>query len=445
MEVKKNTLAAADILLLQQQLRAKLSLTELGYFLVNSSHKISPYQIGIFYHNFQGNKGIQAISGLPMPIKTAPFHIWLQALFKHIVQQNYSAPQPIKTETIPANLSTQWQDFLPTELLWLPLINAEGDTLGGLLLARADPWQVDEVRIFQYWSGAIAHAVELLAYRKKSIFKTISRIKSLLVFASILGLAWAAFLPVSLSILAQTEVVAKNPTIIRAPIEGVIAKVLAKPNTSVKSAELLITLDDTRLKSRLNVAVQELEISKAEYRRAEQVAVTDRTAAAEIPILAAKIQQNNAEVAYVNSLLNRVKIHANTTGIAIIPDAYELEGKPVKLGERLLIIATPEAAELEMWLAVGDSITLPEHAKIELFLNVNPETSYPANLNYVNFQAEMSPEGLFAFRARANFTATNQLPRIGLRGVAKIYGAQVPVYYYLLRRPYAAIRQWLGL
>jgi multidrug efflux pump subunit AcrA (membrane-fusion protein) len=233
--------------------------------------------------------------------------------------------------------------------------------------------------------------------------------------------------------------------VVRAPLEGVIDKVYAQPNKTVAKEALLMTLDDTPLKSRLDVAQQELEIAKAEYRRSEQASVLDAKAATEMPMLAARIAQREAEVAYIDTLLKRIIIRANHAGIAIIHDAYELEGKPVKLGERLLTIAQPNQAELEMWLAVGDSIDLPDAAEVKLFLNVAPETPYPAVLRYVNFQAEMSPEGLFAFRVRADFPDPQQLPRVGLRGTAKIYGKQVPLYYYVFRRPYAAARQWLGL
>ena len=253
------------------------------------------------------------------------------------------------------------------------------------------------------------------------------------------------FIPVSISVLAPAEVVPKNPIVVRAPLEGVIDKVFALPNTTVAKNMLLVTLDDTPLKSRLDVAQQELEIAKAEYRRTEQVSVLDRKASAEIPMLSARIQQREAEVAYVNTLLKRINIRAEQAGIAIIHDAYELEGKPVKLGERLLTIAKPRQAELEMWLAVGDSISLSDQATVELFLNVAPETPYTAVLRYVNFQAEMSPEGVFAYRTRADFLANEEIPRIGLRGTAKIYGKKVPLYYYLFRRPVAVARQWLGL
>lgn len=446
---KKNNLAIADILLLQQQLRSKVTLAELGYFLVNDTQKIAPYQIAVFYRHFRSHKKIEAISGIPTPIKEAPFYIWLKPLCQRINAQNLTEPTVIsKACQICAFTPEQlkgWDEFLPSELLWLPLSSAEGESLGGILLARLDTWQTDELRILDYWKNAVAYSVELFSHKKHSIFSPLKNIKTVIWAALAILLIALLFIPISLSVLAQAEVVPKNPTVIRAPLEGVIGEVFALPNKIVKKGALLITLDDTELQSRLDVTTQELEIAKAEYRRAEQSSVLDSDASAEIPILAARIEQRHAEVNYIQSLLKRIKIHAKDTGIVIIPDAYELEGKPVQLGERLLTIAKANSTELEMWLAVGDSIKLPKAGKVELFLNVSPEIPHLAQLHYVNFQAEISPEGLFAFRARADFLLTDKMPRIGLRGTAKIYGEQVPLYYYLFRRPFAAARQWLGL
>ena len=446
---KKNNLAIADILLLQQQLRSKVTLAELGYFLVNDTQKIAPYQIAVFYRHFRSHKKIEAISGIPVPIKEAPFYIWLKPLCKRINAQNLTEPTVISKESQVCTFTTEqlksWDEFLPPELLWLPLLSAEGESLGGLLLARLESWQTDELRILDYWKNAVTHSVELLSHKKHSIFTPLKNVKTLAWVILVAILIGILFIPINLSVLAQAEIVPKKPIVIRAPLEGVISEVFALPNKAIKKGTLLITLDDTELQSRIDVATQELEIAKAEYRRAEQSSVLNSEASAEIPMLAARIEQRHAEVNYIKSLLKRIKIHADDSGIAIVPDAYELEGKPVQLGERLLTIAKANSAELEMWLAVGDSIKLPKNAKVELFLNVSPEIPNLAQLHYVNFQAEMSPEGLFAFRARADFPLTDKMPRIGLRGTAKIYGEQVPLYYYLFRRPFAATRQWLGL
>ena len=54
------------------------------------------------------------------------------------------------------------------------------------------------------------------------------------------------------------------------------------------------------------------------------------------------------------------------------------------------------------------------------------------------------PGGTVGYRIRADFKGTEQVPRIGLSGVAKIYGKKVPLAYALFRRPLTALRQRLG-
>ncbi|MNL84264.1 hypothetical protein D3C87_2121830 [compost metagenome] len=35
--------------------------------------------------------------------------------------------------------------------------------------------------------------------------------------------------------------------------------------------------------------------------------------------------------------------------------------------------------------------------------------------------------------------------RLGLRGTARVYGEPVSLFYYLMRRPITALRQWTGV
>jgi hypothetical protein len=49
------------------------------------------------------------------------------------------------------------------------------------------------------------------------------------------------------------------------------------------------------------------------------------------------------------------------------------------------------------------------------------------------------------YRLKATLDDPAHMPRIGLRGTAKIYGEKVTLFYYLARRPLAAARQFLGL
>jgi len=62
-----------------------------------------------------------------------------------------------------------------------------------------------------------------------------------------------------------------------------------------------------------------------------------------------------------------------------------------------------------------------------------------------SYQAVVSPEGVSAYRLRARFDQGETLPRIGLRGTARVSGEWTIMGYYLLRRPIAALREWTGL
>jgi hypothetical protein len=62
-----------------------------------------------------------------------------------------------------------------------------------------------------------------------------------------------------------------------------------------------------------------------------------------------------------------------------------------------------------------------------------------------SYETGMSAEGHPAYIVKAAFAAGEVPPRLGLKGMAKIYAERVPLIYYLLRRPLRAMRYALGL
>jgi hypothetical protein len=71
--------------------------------------------------------------------------------------------------------------------------------------------------------------------------------------------------------------------------------------------------------------------------------------------------------------------------------------------------------------------------------------SIPAVLTQASYEAELTPENILAYRILADFTDTDDMPRIGLQGTAKIYGERITLFFYLFRRPIATLRQYIGL
>lgn len=161
-------------------------------------------------------------------------------------------------------------------------------------------------------------------------------------------------------------------------------------------------------------------------------------------VLQARIEKTRAELAQARDLLSRSVIRAERDGIAIFPDVSELLGRPVQVGERIMELADPADANVVAWIAVADAIELPPDAEVRFFLNTAPEAPLTAHLSQVAYQPELSPAGILAFRVRGKLESGDAPPRIGLQGTARVYGGTVSLFEYLLRRPLAAARPWLG-
>jgi multidrug efflux pump subunit AcrA (membrane-fusion protein) len=428
-------------LLLQQRLRACSDVPELGSLLVNDSRLLFPYRTALFWF---GGK-LSAVSGLPEPVANSPFTRWAEQVCQEINSLAAGQAMVFEPDKISQQLASDWDEYFPVYALWLPLSAVQGGEKAGLLMVRDTPWRNEEQRILDHWGQAAGHALQALVLRKHAWRSARPGSKKhKILIALFLTAVLALWIPVPLTVLAPAEIVPSQPQVIRSPMDGVVKNIKVKPNAMVSQGQLLLQLDEAALTARLDVAQQELDIAQAEHLRAEQASVTNREFSSQLPVLKARIQQRNAEVAYIQGLLQRIAVHATTDGIAIIPDINEMEGRSVAIGQRLLTIAHPDQAELEFWLPVGDSLKFPEQAEVRLYLNIAPEKPLSAVVYRMDFRAQVSPEGILAYRGRARFPGDITLPRIGLRGTAKIIANDAPLYYYLFRRPYSALRQLLG-
>ena len=71
----------------------------------------------------------------------------------------------------------------------------------------------------------------------------------------------------------------------------------------------------------------------------------------------------------------------------------------------------------------------------------------------IGYLPELGPDNVSAYRIKARLVGeagggggggADQTPRLGLRGVARLFGREVSLGYYLFRRPVALVWQYLG-
>lgn len=392
---------------------------------------------------------MRCLSGVVEIEANVPYVLWMQSLCRHLADTGKTGP--ITSGDVDAAIGGAWGDWLPAHALWLPLPRCPG----GLLLARDLPWLERETALLAEWVDLWSHAwcalrtptawswaalaAKLRGARSTNTARPWWRRPPVLWAAALLMLCF----PVRLTILAPGELVPLRPAVIRAPLEGVIDTFHIQPNARVTKGQPLFGFDEALILSRLEVARQALATAETEYRQTAQLALADARYKAQLAVLAGKIAERRAEAAFLADQLTRARVLAPQDGIALFEDPSEWIGRPVAVGERIMRIATPDGVEIEAWVPLADAIPLADDAPVSLYLSASPLSPVSARLRYLAHDATERPDGSYAYRMRASLEGATD-HRVGLRGTAKLRGGWVPLAYWMLRRPLAGIRGFLG-
>ncbi len=436
----------AALLSLEQQAWETINAEGLGFCIVNETHNLIEYRQAVLFEA-HGKNRIAAVSGLPVLQRDAPFMQWMLRLTSYLYAAGGKEARELSLGDVPQELAEGWQEWLPRHVIWVPL-NAGKKRLGGILLARDRAWAQAETTLLNHLRYVYAHA--WFAHLAKESNWSWRRIKSRWIsnrwrFWGIMILVLGAlFAPIRQSVLAPAEVRPLDAQVVRSPLAGIVDKVNIEPNQPVQKGDVLLVLDDDEIRTKLQIANKEMAMMEAKYQQLIQQSFRDARSKASLVTLRAKAMQKREDVNFLKKQMDKLEIRAPRDGLALFTNSDDLIGMPVRIGERLVVIADPTKAEIRMMLPVGNSLIFPENAKVSLFLNMEPTHSIPAILSYAAYQAQQDSGGVLAYEMRAQFLPGQKPPRIGLRGVAKIYGKRVPIIYYLLRRPLAVARQKLG-
>ncbi|MCP1605012.1 Biotin-lipoyl like [Pseudomonas citronellolis] len=425
----------AQFLGLERQAREAASTEQLAFSMVNDGQLLFGYHHAALL--IAGK--VRALTGVSVVEPNAPFVAFVERAVGQLqAKAQLGFAGAVDSESLDGDSRADWQALSVAQAYWLPLLDRSGEAFGGLWLARERPFSEAEQALLNQLGGTYAHA--WLALQPRKPWRLRWPKKKVLAIAGALCLL--LLLPVRQSVLAPAEVVPLGGRVVAAPLDGVIAEFLVKPNQPVAAGDLLVRFEATSLKAQADVAERALGVAEAELKSSTQRAFTDAESSARIDLLAARVEQKRAELDYARQLLARSEVRAERAGIAVFADAERWTGRPVQTGERLMQIADPAQAELRIELPVGDAIALAPGAEVALFLDSDPLNRQAARLERSAYEAQATAAGQLAYRLDAAFL--DAPPRIGLRGTAKLSGERAPLAYYLLRRPLAALRQRLG-
>jgi len=437
--------AAALLLGVQRALRHAPNLSVLRFTLVSEPRRLLDYrQALLLERGVSGRLRAAAVSNVAVLEPNSPFIVFVEGWLGRLDRAGaLSKATPLSAESTTDDERDEWGEWIAEHALWQPLATPSGDSLGGLLLVRPKPWESIESVLLEEIADAGAHAWQALQRPRRRLLELGTR-RRWVIGATLALLALLCF-PVRLSAIAPAEVVARDPLVVAAPIDGVIREVHVKPNASVTRGQLLWSFEDAEL--RANHAIDERAVSAAaaELHRANQQAFADPRGRAEVALLQARLALRREQSEYSAYRLDQVEIRAPSDGIVIFDDPNQWRGRPVSTGERVMLLATPRDAELLIHLPVADAIHLEPDAPARLFLDVQPLDPVEATLERASYAPVVTPSGVLAYRVVARFSSGAKPPRIGLQGSAKLWGDRVPLWLLLFRRPLSALRQTIGL
>jgi multidrug efflux pump subunit AcrA (membrane-fusion protein) len=268
--------------------------------------------------------------------------------------------------------------------------------------------------------------------------------KSRLAIAVVVIALIAAFIPVPLSALAPAEITAADPMLVTAPIDGVIGEIAVPPGTWVEKGAPIIKFVDVKLRNEVEVAKRNKAVSESRHFKIMQSAIATQKDMQEIGTAKAELDVAIAELRFAEDMLARSIVRAERSGLLIYAAKSDWIGKPITVGERLMEIGDPASTELKIDVPVSDAVAIQREGAVALFLDGDPLNAVEGKVYRVSYRPTLTNEQQLAFRVHAKFT-DGQPRRIGLRGVARVNSANVSLWFYLFRRPIAALRQRFGV
>lgn len=430
--------------------------------MANDAWGLLDFRQALVLRKSAGRWGAQAISGLVDVGETTPYQNWLRRVCVHLDAVNALSPNlageqsgasdsgallQLTPSDLPSELAQEWAQWWPAEVIYFFLRNrgSTAVTVNGLAFYLFDT-PVNQTRLasLSRLSEVWLHAWAMLSGAPGKSWLPGKRVR----WVMALILLAALFIPMRQSVLAPAEIISLESVVLASPLEGVVREVLVRPNQAVAADQPLVALDDTTLRNRREVLLKSVGSAKAELLATTQKSFDNLQSRGDIAPLSGRVEERRAELAFIDEQLQRMALTAPKAGITVFGDPNDWRGRSVAAGERIMLIANPAKLGVLIHVPVGDAIAVDIGAPVRLFLHVAPLSPLDGQVIETGYQALLSPDNIASYRIRATLAENQEdgtQQRIGLKGTAKLYGGRVLLGYWLLRRPLAAAREWLGV
>ena len=441
--VESEVHALQALLRLERDARRAPSEAELFYLIANETRSLVHGRQFFVVARDADRYRIEAISSVSAVDREAPFAQWFEAMLARRFAAFPVEAVAFDLADEPVEDGDHAANYPFGQILVLPMTTRAGQALGALVIARESAWDEEGLRVGERLRETYAHAWSHFRRQPKLSYRMIRPARAgglaLLAFV-VLGL-----MPTSLTALAPFEIVPDRPFVVAASSDGIIESVEVQPNTEVSEGQVLYRTVSTSPRDALVIAERAMAVADAKWKQYLQAAFIDPQAKRELAAAQAEFELKRAERDYARDLLDKTIVKAPRTGIVIFNDANDLAGRPVSTGQRIMEIADRRHVMVRINVPVEDSIVLRDGARAKVYLDSDPLHAVEATIAQASHGARLIEGNLFVYRADARLAADAEVPRLGVRGTAEIYGPRTSMLLFLFRRPLSYLRQHFGL
>jgi len=282
---------ALALLEFERRIQSASSDREVAFRSVNDASQVLDFDQAVLWRFDVFSRPLIAVaSGLADVSGDSPYQQWLVRLVQAITPADFQESRAYAIGELPEAMVTDGADWCPAHLLHCPLRGPTGSPLGGILFFRGRPFAEAEQARADWIARSAGYGLWAWRSSRHGVnrwLKSRATWRTLAIAAVVVALA--GLIPVRLSALAPAEITPVRPFPVTSPIEGVVREIVVKPNQIVKADEVLVELDDTALRNRLELASRALDIARADLQRATFKSFTDEASRFELQVLHARV------------------------------------------------------------------------------------------------------------------------------------------------------------
>ncbi|WGL18450.1 biotin/lipoyl-binding protein [Microbulbifer bruguierae] len=422
-------------LALENRLRNASNLQQIAQIASSDSQQLLAFDSCLFFSG-PHLKLIAASNVSTVDATSSEAQGWREQVRRHFADA--TAQPPLQLEIPPPEHHRN--EVASQTLTLMPLGNKNPE--GCLAILRQRRFSEQELQVLRELAAAVHQAILAQRGARRFSLRRWCRRRPLLVAAA---LAAIGLIPVRQSVLAPATLAAIEPRIVSARTDGVVREIVIPPNAPVQSGQLLFTLEDAEVTAEIDRVQQEIVLYQERLRMTRQYNFQQASAGHKLAQAETDLSIRKLDLEYQNTLLEKTRVKAPASGVAIYTDPAEWIGRRIRAGEKVMEIVKPDARQIQIDLPTVDAIGLPQQARTVFYAESNPLAPIEGQLHYHSLLTSEGENLPASYRLLATIDEDQPQIPINTRGHARLYGARVPLIYYLLRRPLATARRWIGV